>query len=182
MPLVVLDRDGVINADSEHYIKSPDEWHPLPGSLQAIAALTKAGWTIAVASNQSGVARGLFDAGTLASINARMDSAVTATGGRLDGVFFCPHGPDDGCDCRKPRPGLLWQIAGAFGTDLGAVPVIGDSARDLEAAEHVGARPILVMTGNGPKTLQQRQAAGLDTEVYADLDAAAQALLGETSR
>lgn len=180
MPLAVLDRDGVINADSEHYIKSPDEWQPLPGSLEAIAALTKAGWTVAVASNQSGVARGLFDARTLARINARMEAAVSAAGGRLDGIFFCPHGPDDGCDCRKPRPGLLWQIAGQFGADLEHVPVIGDSARDLEAAESVGARAILVLTGNGAETLALRQAAGLETEVYADLNAAAHALLGET--
>jgi D-glycero-D-manno-heptose 1,7-bisphosphate phosphatase len=179
--LVVLDRDGVINADSKDYIKSPDEWRPLPGSLEGIAALSNAGWTVTVASNQSGVARGLFDAETLARINARMESAVSAAGGRLDGVFFCPHGPDDGCDCRKPRPGLLWQIAGAFSSDLGAVPVIGDSERDLEAAESVGARPILVLTGNGPKTLELRQAAGKQTEVYADLGAAARALLDESS-
>lgn len=112
MPLVVLDRDGVINADSEHYIKSPDEWHPLPGSLQAIAALTKAGWTIAVASNQSGVARGLFDAGTLASINARMDSAVTATGGRLDGVFFCPMGRMTAVTAVSPGPGYCGRLPG----------------------------------------------------------------------
>ncbi len=182
MPLVVLDRDGVINADSKAYIKSPGEWRPIPGSLEAIAALTEAGWTVAVASNQSGVARGLFDLATLGAINARMESSVRAAGGELAGVFFCPHGPDDGCDCRKPKPGLLHQIAEAYGTTLEGIPVIGDSARDLAAAEAVGARPILVLTGNGPATLAARSEEGQETEVYPDLRTAAGALLAEASR
>ena len=181
MPLVVLDRDGVINADSKAYIKSPEEWRPLPGSLEAIAALTAAGWRVAVASNQSGVARGLFDSATLAAINAKMEAAVRAAGGELAAIFFCPHGPDDGCACRKPKPGLLYMVAERFGVDLRNVPVIGDSARDLAAAEAVGARPILVLTGNGPETLAKRTREGRDTERYADLRAAASALLNEAA-
>jgi D-glycero-D-manno-heptose 1,7-bisphosphate phosphatase len=177
--LVVLDRDGVINADSKAYIKSPEEWRPLTGSLEAIAAFTAAGWRVVVASNQSGVARGLFDANTLAAINKKMETAVQAAGGKLAGIFVCPHGPEDGCDCRKPKSGLLRQIAEQFGADLGNVPVIGDSARDLLAAEAVGARPILVLTGNGAKTLASRSAEGRETERYADLRAAAAALLAE---
>jgi D-glycero-D-manno-heptose 1,7-bisphosphate phosphatase len=181
VPLVVLDRDGVINADSKAYIKSPEEWRPLPGSLEAIAALTAAGWRVAVASNQSGVARGLFDSATLAAINAKMEAAVRAAGGELAAIFFCPHGPDDGCACRKPKPGLLYMVAERFGVDLRNVPVIGDSARDLAAAEAVGARPILVLTGNGPETLAKRTREGRDTERYADLRAAASALLNEAA-
>ena len=181
MPLVVLDRDGVINADSKAYIKSPEEWRPLPGSLEAIAALTAAGWQVAVASNQSGVARGLFDSATLAAINEKMEAAVRAAGGELAAIFFCPHGPDDGCACRKPKPGLLYMVAERFGVDLRNVPVIGDSARDLAAAEAVGARPILVLTGNGPETLAKRTREGRDTERYADLRAAASALLNEAA-
>lgn len=179
--LVILDRDGVINADSPEYIKSPAEWLPLPGSLEAIASFTAAGWQVAVASNQSGVARGLFDRATLAAVNARMEAAIQAAGGALTGIFFCPHGPDDGCDCRKPRPGLLLQIADRLGVDLRNVPVIGDSGRDLAAAEAVGARPILVLTGNGRETLAKRSAEGRATEHYADLREAAGALLAEAT-
>ena len=182
MPLVILDRDGVINADSKAYIKSPDEWRPLPGSLEAIASFAAAGWRVVVASNQSGVARGLFDSDTLTAINARMNTAVRTAGGALAGIFVCPHGPDDGCDCRKPKPGLLLQIAERFGVDLTSVPVIGDSARDLAAAEAVGARPILVMTGNGRETLAKRSKEGLVTEHYDDLKAAAGVLLGKATR
>ena len=174
--LVVLDRDGVINRESDAFIRSPAEWIPLPGSLEAIAALSRAGFQVVVATNQSGVARGLFTPATLEAIHARMAAAVDAAGGRLAGIFFCPHGPDDGCDCRKPRPGLLHQIEACFGQSLAGRPVIGDSRRDLEAGAAVGGRLILVRTGNGHRT-----EAGWTgpLEVYDDLAAAAAALIGE---
>jgi D-glycero-D-manno-heptose 1,7-bisphosphate phosphatase len=176
--LVVLDRDGVINRESDDFIRSPAEWIPLPGSLEAIAALTRAGFRVVVATNQSGVARGLFTAETLDRIHARMSDTIRDAGGRLDGIFHCPHGPDDGCECRKPRPGLLRQIEARFGQSLVGRPVIGDSRRDLEAAVAVGARPILVRTGNGRRT--EAEWSG-PLEVYDDLAAAAAALIGETS-
>jgi len=179
MRLVILDRDGVINADSPDYIKTPAEWRPLPGSLAAISRLCAAGFTVAVASNQSGVARGLFSLATLQQINARMSSAVEAAGGRIDTIVFCPHGPGDGCSCRKPAPGLLLQLADHYGLSLEGVPVIGDSARDLEAARAVGARPILVLTGNGHEALARQ---GDAVEAYQDLAAAAAALAQEDPR
>ena len=153
MRLIILDRDGVINHDSDTYIKSPEEWRPIPGSLEAIANLTRAGFTVTVATNQAGVARGLFDLATLDAIHRKMQTAVAQAGGKLAGIFYCPHGPDDGCDCRKPKPGLLKQIAQRFGVSLRGVPAIGDSLRDIEAAESVGARPLLVRTGKGEITL-----------------------------
>jgi len=176
MRLVILDRDGVINADSPDYIKSPGEWIPLEGSLQAIAALTRAGFTVVVASNQSGVARGLFSLKALEAINETMLAAVADAGGCIDAVFFCPHGPGDNCDCRKPRPGLLRQIADHYGASLEGVPVVGDSLRDLQAAWAVDARAILVLSGNGQHT--RKQCTG-PVEVHADLAAVACALIAE---
>jgi D-glycero-D-manno-heptose 1,7-bisphosphate phosphatase len=173
--LVVLDRDGVINFESDAYIKSPAEWRPLPGSLDAIAALTKAGYTVVVASNQSGVGRGLFTLETLGAINEKMRDAVAAAGGKLDGIFYCPHGPDEGCDCRKPKPGLFHQIAKHYKVDVKGVPAIGDSQRDIEAARAAGARPILVLTGRGAEALKKLP----DIEAYADLKTAAAHLIGE---
>ena len=175
--LVVLDRDGTINRDSAAYIKSPEEWMALPGSAEAIAGLNRAGFTVAVASNQSGIARGLLDEATLAKIHDKMHAAVHAAGGEIDLIVWCPHHPDDGCHCRKPRPGLLHRLAEHYGIDLEGVPVIGDSARDLEAARAVGARPVLVRTGNGRRT--EAEGAAGDAEVYDDLAAAAAALTGE---
>ena len=175
MKLVVLDRDGVINHDSAHYIKSPDEWKPIPGSLEAIARFTQAGFRVVVATNQSGVARGLFDMGTLNAIHDKMHKAVNQLGGRIDAIFFCPHAQDAGCSCRKPLPGMLLEIAERFNIALEGVPAIGDSLRDLEAAAAAGAQPVLVMTGKGAKTFK---AGGLPggTEVHRDLAAAAVAL------
>ncbi len=138
MKLVILDRDGVINADSDAYIKSPAEWVPISGSLEAIASLTNAGMTVAVATNQSGLARGLFDIDTLNRIHGLMVERVGAVGGRIDAIAFCPHGPDAGCGCRKPAPGLLLALAKRFGVSLLDVPVVGDSVRDLEAAAQCG--------------------------------------------
>lgn len=174
--LVILDRDGVINYDSDAYIKSADEWRALPGSLEAIAALGTAGYTVTVASNQSGIGRGLFGETELAAIHAKMTAAVEAAGGRLAGIYFCPHRPDAGCSCRKPRPGLLEQIAGDFGVSLTGVPVVGDKRSDLEAAEAVGARPILVATGQGQRTAQDAPGR---YERYADLAAVAARLAQE---
>lgn len=174
--LVILDRDGVINFDSANYIKSPDEWRPLPGSLEAIARLTQAGYRVVVATNQSGVGRGLLDMATLNAIHDKLHKAVAAAGGRIDALFFCPHTAESECACRKPKPGMLQEIAARYNADLKDVPAIGDSLRDLEAAMAVGARPILVLTGKGAKT---REDGGLPkhTEVYADLAEAAARLL-----
>jgi D-glycero-D-manno-heptose 1,7-bisphosphate phosphatase len=174
--LVILDRDGVINRDSREFIKSADEWIPLPGSLDAIARLSKAGFTVAVASNQSGLARGLFDRRALRSMHRKLRRLVAARGGRVDRIVVCPHGPDDGCHCRKPAPGLYERLARRYGTSLEGTPAIGDSLRDLEAAAAAGATPILVRTGNGTKTAASLPPAFRDVAVYDDLEAAAAAL------
>jgi D-glycero-D-manno-heptose 1,7-bisphosphate phosphatase len=175
MKLVILDRDGVINFDSDQYIKNPEEWKPIPGSLVAVARLTQAGFRVVVATNQSGLARGLFDMDTLNAMHEKMHKAVNQLGGRIDAVFFCPHAQDAGCACRKPRPGMLLEIAERFKLALKGVPAIGDSLRDLQAASTAGARPILVLTGKGELTLKS---GGLPegTEIYPDLAAAAAAL------
>ena len=174
--MVVLDRDGVINRESEDFIKTPDEWIPLSGSLDAIARLTSAGFPVIVATNQSGVGRGLFDLAALDAIHDKMRREVEAAGGDLAGIFFCPHTPEDGCDCRKPKPGLLRQIERRFDISLTGSPVIGDSARDLEAAVAVGAQPILVRTGNGRRTEKELDERS-DVRVFDDLAAAVDALL-----
>lgn len=150
--LVVLDRDGVINEDSDAFVKTPEEWLPIPGSPEAIAELCRKGFTVVVATNQSGLARGLFKRAALHAMHAKMDAAVEAAGGRIADIYVCPHGPDDGCDCRKPKPGLLEQIARDYGQNLDGVPMVGDSLRDLEAAWAVGGRAILVRTGKGRQT------------------------------
>jgi len=175
MKLVVLDRDGVINLDSDQYIKSPEEWKPIAGSLEAIARFTQAGFHVVVATNQSGVGRGLFDMATLNAMHDKMHKAVSELGGRIDAVFFCAHAQDAGCACRKPKPGMLLEIAARFKVALADVPAIGDSLRDLQAASEAGARPVLVLTGKGAQTLE---AGGLPagTEVHLDLAAAAMAL------
>ncbi len=181
MKLIILDRDGVINEDSDAYIKSPEEWHPIPGSLEAIAALNRAGWRVVIASNQSGLGRGLFDMDTLTRIHARMQEALAEVGGHVEAIFFCPHAPDDHCDCRKPRPGLLEDIARRLHQPLKGVPVIGDSLRDLQAAEAVDARPILVRTGKGRLT-ESKLGADHPVAVYDDLAAAVRQLLEEDAR
>jgi D-glycero-D-manno-heptose 1,7-bisphosphate phosphatase len=152
MKLVILDRDGVINYDSDQYIKSPAEWRPIPGSIEAIARLHQGGWRIAVATNQSGIGRGLFDMATLNAINDKMMEMVFRQGGRIDALFFCPHTAAESCGCRKPRTGMFEEIAARFHTDLKGVPVVGDSLKDLQAADAVGAQPLLVLTGKGKRT------------------------------
>lgn len=180
MKLIILDRDGVINHDSDQFIKSPDEWRPIPGSLEAIARLNQAGYRVVVASNQSGLGRGLFCMDMLNRIHAKMHRMVGMAGGRIDAVFLCPHPADAECACRKPKPGLFRDIAHRYRTDLAGVPAVGDALRDLEAATAVGAQPILVRTGKGERTL----ASGLLPEgvaVYDDLEAAVRALLGRAA-
>lgn len=174
--LVVLDRDGVINRDSPDYIRGPEQWLALPGSLQAIRRLCEADFQIVVATNQSGLGRGLFNHEALDSIHQRMRAEISAAGGQLAGIYFCPHHPNDGCDCRKPAAGLLRQIERDFAVSLEGRPVIGDSARDLDAARAVAARPILVRTGNGLDT-EQHYPHRAEIEVYDDLSAAADALI-----
>lgn len=170
MKLIILDRDGVINHDSDQFIKSPDEWRPIEGSLEAIARLNQWGWRVVVASNQSGIGRGLFGMDTLNAINDKMVKSLAAVGGRLDAVFFCPHPADSTCECRKPRPGMFRQIAERFNTSLEGVPVVGDSLRDLEAGVAVGCLPYLVLTGKGQKTFED-PALPPNTRVYPDLAA-----------
>lgn len=152
MKLIILDRDGVINHDSDDYIKTVDEWQPIDGSIDAIVKLAHAGYTVTVASNQSGLARGYFDLSTLNAMHQKMFEMVQLAGGHIDGVFFCPHAPSDQCDCRKPAPGLLYDIADRFSTTLDGVFFIGDSLSDIEAAHSAGAIPLLVRTGKGLKT------------------------------
>jgi len=175
--LVILDRDGVINQDSAAFIKNEAEWQPIPGSIEAIAALAQAGFTLAVASNQSGIARGLFDQQALDRMHAKMLRLVHDAGGRISRIVICPHGPDDACECRKPKPGMLEQLARHFDTSLEGVPVIGDALRDLEAAAAVGARPVLVRTGKGRDTEKALPARFAGVPVYEDLAAAARALI-----
>jgi D-glycero-D-manno-heptose 1,7-bisphosphate phosphatase len=176
MKLVILDRDGVINHDSASYIKSPEEWKPIPGSLEAIALLNQAGYRVLVATNQSGVGRGLFDMATLNAIHDKMHRALSLVGGRVDGIFYCPHANDAGCACRKPRPGLLDEISKRFGVSLDGVPFIGDSLRDLQAGAAVGAQPVLVLTGKGKKTRKDGDLPE-GTVVHADLAEAVRSLL-----
>ena len=175
MKLVILDRDGVINHDSDLYIKSPDEWMPIKGSPEAIARLNQWGYRVVVATNQSGVGRGLFGMDMLNAIHNKMIRVVTHAGGRIDAVFFCPHTDADKCNCRKPKTGMLEDIATRFRCDLNGVPAIGDSLRDLQAAVAVGAEPLLVLTGKGAKAqLDPKLPAG--TLIFADLAAAVESL------
>ncbi len=174
--LIILDRDGVINFDSDQFIKNPEEWKPIPGSLEAIARLCQADYRVVVATNQSGIGRGLFDMPTLNAIHDKMHKACAQLGGRIDAVFFCPHTSDSNCGCRKPKSGMLEEIAVRYGVHLKGVPAVGDSLRDLEAAARVEAQPMLVLTGKGAKT----QATGglpAGTLIYPDLAAVVATLL-----
>jgi D-glycero-D-manno-heptose 1,7-bisphosphate phosphatase len=175
--LVVLDRDGVINEDSGDFIKSVAEWRPIPGSLEAIAALTRGGYRVAVVTNQSGIGRGLFDEHTLAAIHERMRDAVRTAGGALAGIYYCPHRPDEGCECRKPKAALLRRLERDLSCSLAGAPFIGDRPSDLDAAAAVGARAMLVRTGTGAAT--ERALVRGSVEVFDDLRAAASAILAE---
>jgi len=179
MKLVILDRDGTINEDSDEFVKSPEEWLPLPGALEAIARLNHAGWHVAVASNQSGLGRGLFDMDALNAMHTKMNKLLAAHGGRVDAIFFCPHAPDDQCSCRKPLPGLFEQIGERFGVDLKGVPAVGDTLRDIQAGHAVGCEPHLVLTGKGAawhgRALPETFPPG--TTVHQDLGAFAEHLI-----
>lgn len=170
--LIILDRDGVINVDSDDFIKSPDEWHAIPGSLDAIRRLCEHGYTVTVASNQSGVARGLFTSSILDDIHNKMLAEVRQAGGVIDRIAVCPHGPNEGCECRKPKPGLLRQLAEYYGVELTGVMMIGDSLRDVETARCAGATPCLVRSG---KPLSRRDVG--TTPVFPDLAAAVDSVL-----
>lgn len=179
MKLVILDRDGVINHDSDNYIKSPQEFNPIAGSLEAITRLTHAGYTVTVATNQSGIARGYYDLDTLNAIHNKLHRMLSVQGGNITAIFFCPHLPSDNCDCRKPKPGLLKQISARFKVPLNNVPFIGDSLTDCQAAQAVGASPYLVCTGKGKRTIKKNQ--GLQgIPIYDDLNAVTNFLLGIT--
>lgn len=176
MSLIILDRDGVINRDSDDFIKSPSEWVPIEGSLEAIAKLNHAGYRVVVITNQSGVARGLFDVNTLAKIHSKMRRMLAQVGGKFEAIIYCPHGPDDDCQCRKPKSGAFEELAQRLRIDLKGIPAVGDSLRDITAASSVGAQPILVRTGKGEKT-ELDPLLPPDTVIYDDLEAVANALL-----
>lgn len=174
----MIDRDGVINEDSDDFVKSVAEWRPIAGSVEAIAALHRAGWRVAVVTNQSGIGRKLYDEPTLLEIHEHMRARVRAAGGELAGIFYCPHLPDEGCECRKPKPGMFRALERELGVHVAGAPYIGDRISDIEAADAVGARPMLVRTGTGAAT--ERLLAGRQVAVFDDLAAAARSLLAES--
>jgi len=176
MKLVILDRDGVINQDSANFIKNPNEWVPIPGSLEAIALLNQSGFRVAIATNQSGVSRGLFDMATLNSIHDKMHRELAAVGGRIDAVFYCPHSAEDNCDCRKPKPGMIKEIAKRFSVELDRVFAVGDALRDIQAFSNAGCRTILVRTGKGEETIANGNLPP-DILIVADLNEAAQHII-----
>jgi len=179
MKLVILDRDGTLNQDSAEFIKTPEEWLPLPGALEAVARFNHAGWHVVIASNQSGLGRGLFDVSMLNAIHAKMHKMLAAVGGRVDAVFYCPHAPDEGCHCRKPESGLFEQIGERYGVDLRGVPTAGDTARDVLAGARVGCEPHLVLTGKGAAYRGRRLPHNFPkgTQVHEDLAALADFLI-----
>ncbi|MDO8249409.1 MAG: D-glycero-beta-D-manno-heptose 1,7-bisphosphate 7-phosphatase [Rhodoferax sp.] len=179
MKLIILDRDGTINRDSDDFVKTPEEWVPLPGALEAIARLNQGGWRVVIASNQSGLGRGLFDVAALNAIHAKMHKLLAAAGGRVDAVFYCPHSPEESCNCRKPLPGLFEQIGTRFGVQLLGVPTAGDSLRDLQAGAAAGCEPHLVLTGKSAHYCNGGQPDGLPagTLLHADLAAFADFIL-----
>jgi D-glycero-D-manno-heptose 1,7-bisphosphate phosphatase len=186
MKLVILDRDGTINEDRDDYVKSADEWVPLPGALEAIARLNHAGYHAVIASNQSGLGRGLFDMAALNAMHIKLNQQLARLGGRIDAVFFCPHAPDDLCECRKPLPGLFEQIAERYGMHLKGVPAVGDTQRDLQAGIAVGCEPHLVRTGKAAALdeaqLEQWLALLPGTTVHADLGAFADFIIERDRR
>jgi D-glycero-D-manno-heptose 1,7-bisphosphate phosphatase len=176
--LVILDRDGVINRDSVNFIKNPNEWIALPGSLEAIALLNQSGFRVAIATNQSGIARGLFDMAALNAINDKMHRALAQMGGRIDAMFYCPHAADDHCECRKPKTGMILDIGRRFSVELNDVYGVGDTLRDLQAFSDAGCKPILVRSGKGEETLDAGNLPK-NTLIFADLNEAAQHIIAE---
>ena len=179
--LVVLDRDGTLNLDDKAIIAGPDDWVPVAGALEAVARLNQAGCRVVIATNQSGLGRGLFDADTMNRVHAKMNKLLAAVGARVDAVFFCPHSRDDACDCRKPKPGMFKRIADTFNVDLKCVPAIGDSLRDLQACAALGCQPMLVLTGKGEKTKAEGNLPE-NTLEFANLAAAIEHLLGKDKK
>lgn len=182
MKLLILDRDGTLNTPKDDFITSPDEWEPLPGALEAVARLNQAGWRVVIASNQPAIGRGLLDMAVLNAIHAKMNRALAAVGARVEAVFFCPHVPDDACNCRKPAPGLYQQIAERYGVSLKGVPAAGDSVWDAQAAAAAGCEPHLLLTGNSEAFRSGGRPLGLPpgSHVHTDLQAFADALLQES--
>ena len=178
MKLIILDNRGVVNFSSDTFIKTPDEWQPIPGSLEALARLTRAGYRVVIATNQSGIGRGLMDMETFNAINEKMYKAVTQAGGRIDAIFFCPHASADKCKCRKPKIGMFDEIVQRYCIDLKNIPIIGDSLRDLQAAAKAGAIPVLVLTGKGRKTKAEKTLPD-GTKVFEDLAEAVDSLIGK---
>lgn len=179
MKIAILDRDGTINSDSDEFVKTPEEWMPLPGALEAIARLNHAGWHVVIASNQSGLGRGLFDVASLNAMHTKMHKMLAAVGGRVDAVFYCPHSPEDNCLCRKPLPGLFEQIGARFGVPVKGLPTVGDSARDLQAGAAAGCEPHLVLTGKSAHFRAGGLPEGLPfgTHIHQDLSAFADFIL-----
>ena len=179
--LVILDRDGVINRDCRDYVRTPEQWTPLPGSLEAIVRLNDAGYTVAVASNQSGLARGYFTRRELRAMHRKLRRLLAHRGGRIARIEVCPHGPDEGCRCRKPAPGLISRLQRRFGAQPSDVSVVGDSLRDLEAARAAGSNPVLVRTGNGRRTEAALPAPFAGVPVYDDLAAFVDAVVNTSA-
>lgn len=181
MKLIIYDRDGTLNEDRDDYVTSAEEWQPIPGALEAVARLTQAGWHAVVATNQSGLGRGLFDMAALNAMHLKLNQQLALAGGRLDAIFFCPHVPSDECDCRKPLPGLMQQIGERYAIDLKNVPAVGDSLRDMQAAQAAGCEAHLVLTGKAGAMDEAERAALLaqvpGTVVHKDLSAFADAIL-----
>lgn len=179
--LVILGRDGVLNVYREDHVKAPEEWLPVPGALEAVARLNHAGWHTVVATNQAGIGRGMIDMASINAVHAHMNRQLMVLGGRIDAVFFCPHTPEDGCDCRKPQPGMMKDIGHRYGIDLAEVPMVVDTLRDLQAAAAAGCPPHLVRTGRAapldPPTLARFVELVPDTRVHDDLGAFADWLL-----
>jgi D-glycero-D-manno-heptose 1,7-bisphosphate phosphatase len=164
MKLLILDRDGTLNRSRDDYVASPDEWEALPGALEAVARLNQGGWRVVLATNQSGIGRGLFDMASLNAIHAKMNRQLAAVGARVEAVFFCPHAPEDDCNCRKPAPGLFQQIAERFGASLASVPAAGNALRHVQAAATAGCEPHLLLTGKS-EHLKDRVGMGTDADM-----------------
>ena len=179
--LVILGRDGILNDFRDDHVKAPDEWFPIPGALEAVARLNHAGWHTVVATNQSGIGRGMIDMAAVNAVHAHMYKSLMAVGGRVDAVFFCPHTPEDNCDCRKPKPGLMHDIAKRYGIELTHVPMVADTLRDLQAAAAAGCEPHLVLSGRaaglGPDEVQGILDQVPGSRVHDDLPAFAEHLL-----
>ena len=182
--LVILGRDGILNEFRDDHVKAPEEWYPIPGALEAVSRLNHAGWHAVVATNQSGIGRGMIDMASVNAVHADMLKQLQAVGGRIDAVFFCPHTPEDQCDCRKPLPGLMRDIGKRYGIDLKHVPLVGDTLRDLQAAQAAGCEPHLIRSGRasvlGPELVELMVDQVPGTRVHDDLAAFAEHLLGRS--